>query len=251
MPPNERLRICLEQSGHTAASLAARVGTDPKTVARWISTGRVPHRRNAHAVARALGEDVFHLWPELEGTGNGPATASEVVRVYPDRGSVPAGLWYELLETAKENVDVLVYAGLFLSDNRASLPRLLERKAEEGLCVRILLGDPDSEAVARRGGEEGVGSAMAARIDLATASLGSVFTRRGITVRLHGTTLYNSLFRFDDNLLVNAHVYGFPAAHNPVMHLRRTPEPGLFGHYMSSFAKVWELGTPASREKRS
>jgi hypothetical protein len=173
------------------------------------------------------------------------------VRVYPDRGSVPVGLWYELLETARKNVDVLVYAGLFLSDNRASLPRLLEKKAAEGLGVRILLGDPVSEAIARRGEEEGVGSAMAARIDLAMTSLRPVFDHRGIGVRLHETTLYNSLFRFDENLLVNTHVYGFPAAHNPVMHLRRTQEPGLFDHYMSSFAKVWELGTPVSREKRS
>ena len=91
---------------------------------------------------------------------------------------------------------------------------------------------------------------MAARIDLAMAYIRPVLDRQGIDVRLHETTLYNSLFRFDDDLLVNTHVYGFPAAHNPVMHLRRTSDSGLFGHYMSSFARVWELSTPVPPHER-
>ena len=32
--------------------------------------------------------------------------------------------------------------------------------------------------------------------------------RPGIEVRLHATTLYNSLYRFDQSLLVNTHAYG-------------------------------------------
>jgi 8-oxo-dGTP pyrophosphatase MutT (NUDIX family) len=38
---------------------------------------------------------------------------------------------------------------------------------------------------------------------------------------------YNSTDRFDDDLLVNAHVYGTPAAHSPVLHLRRLPGGGM------------------------
>lgn len=92
---------------------------------------------------------------------------------------------------------------------------------------------------------------MAARIDLAMVYLRPVFDRTGVDVRLHETTLYNSLFRFDDNLLANTHVYGFPAAHNPVIHLRRAPGSGLFDHYMSSFVRVWEVSTPVSRQERA
>jgi hypothetical protein len=41
-------------------------------------------------------------------------------------------------------------------------------------------------------------------------------------------------------MLVNAHVYGAPAAHSPVLHLRRLPGGQLFDHYQASFEQVWE-----------
>ena len=58
------------------------------------------------------------------------------------------------------------YAGLFLPDSRSDLASLVRRKAQEGVQVRLLYGDPDSEAVATRGGEEGIGDGLAARIRL-------------------------------------------------------------------------------------
>jgi hypothetical protein len=62
----------------------------------------------------------------------------------------------------------------------------------------------------------------------------------GVDVRVHGSTLYNSIFRFDDDLLVNMHVYGAVAAQSPVMHVRRIAGGRLFPHYMGSFERVWE-----------
>jgi hypothetical protein len=62
----------------------------------------------------------------------------------------------------------------------------------------------------------------------------------GVELRFHATTLYNSIYRFDDDLLVNAHVYGAPAAHSPVLHLRRPPGGQLVDHYQASFERVWE-----------
>jgi hypothetical protein len=37
----------------------------------------------------------------------------------------------------------------------------------------------------------------------------------GCEVRLHSTTLYASLFRYDDEITVNPHAYGQPASANP------------------------------------
>lgn len=48
-------------------------------------------------------------------------------------------------------------------------------------------------------------------------------------------TLYNSVYRYDDETLVNTHLYGFPAAHAPVMHLRRLAGGTLFTSYADSF----------------
>ncbi|MEV4093607.1 helix-turn-helix domain-containing protein [Streptosporangium saharense] len=42
MPPNERLRSALVTAGITVRQLAEEVGVDPKTVERWVSTGRTP-----------------------------------------------------------------------------------------------------------------------------------------------------------------------------------------------------------------
>ena len=52
--------------------------------------------------------------------------------------------------------------------------------------------------------------------------------------RQHGTTLYTSVFRFDDTLLVNTHAYGAAASHSPVMHLHKVAGGRLFNHYMTS-----------------
>jgi transcriptional regulator with XRE-family HTH domain len=236
---NERLRRAILDADLSLDALAGEVGIDPKTVERWITRGRVPHPGNRAKAARALGLDESVLWPELDEARARAVVSSEVLRVYPDRGAVPPGCWYEYISSARVHVDVLVYAGLSLSDGRADLAGLLQRKAEEGVAVRFLLGDPESEAVARRGTEEQVGEAMAARVRLSMSYLEPAFGVPGIEFRLHDTTLYNSIFRFDDELLVNTHAYGAVAAKSPVMHVRRIAGGRLFPHYMTSFERVW------------
>jgi hypothetical protein len=137
---------------------------------------------------------------------------------------------------------VLVVAGLFLPDGYPEIARLLATKAEQGTMVRLALGDPDSDAVRRRGEEERIGDGLAARVRLGLTYLRDAIGAPGLELRFHATTLYNSLYRFDDDLLVNAHVYvyGAPAAHSPVLHLRRLPGGQLVDHYQASFERVWE-----------
>jgi hypothetical protein len=231
-------------AGISTDELALRVGTDTKTVERWISQDRVPHRRNRASTVRVLGVDESVLWPQIADAHAHAVAGSEVLHVYPDRGSVPPSSWYELLERARERVDVLVFAGLFLPDGRADLPAMVARRARDGVQVRLLLGDPESESVARRGAEENIGDALAARIRMSLSYIASVFEVPGVGVRLHDTTLYNSLFRFDDDLLVNMHAYGAVAFKSPVMHVRRIEGGRLFPHYMQSFEKVWTAGKP-------
>lgn len=61
----------------------------------------------------------------------------------------------------------------------------------------------------------------------------------GIEIHLHRTTLYNSIYRADDDLLVNAHVWGVNAYSAPVLHLRRLVAGSLFDTYAASFEAVW------------
>ncbi len=66
----------------------------------------------------------------------------------------------------------------------------------------------------------------------------------GVELRTHGTTLYNSLYRSDDQMLVNAHVWGVNAYGAPVWHLRRDSGGGMFDSYVESFNAVWDQATP-------
>jgi transcriptional regulator with XRE-family HTH domain len=248
---NERLRSQIAGAELTLAEVASHAGVDPKTVERWIATGRKPHRTHRWATAKLLGTDEAYLWPDIV-TEERTKTASEaeLVKLYPHRGAVPRELWMSLLDGADDSIDFLVYAGLFLPDGYPELPGVLADKGHDGTKVRIALGDPDSDALAVRADEEGIGDNLAARAQLSLTYLADVIDAAGIEVRLHGTTLYNSVFRFDEDLLVNTHVYGAPAAQSPVLHLRRVPGGRLFGHYADSFERVWNEASPAPQPKR-
>jgi hypothetical protein len=62
---------------------------------------------------------------------------------------------------------------------------------------------------------------------------------------MHRTTLYTSIFQFDDQMLVNPHVYGLLAAYAPTLHLRRVGSGGMFETYLRSFERVWQDALPA------
>ncbi|WP_256788881.1 XRE family transcriptional regulator [Frankia sp. AvcI1] len=227
------------------ASLAEAVGVDHKTAERWLSKGRTPRRRTALEVAALLKEDPAYLWPALvDDARQDSASRAEFVTLYPHRGAVPLNLWASLLDQAKDCVDVLVYAGLFLTDGTPDLAKRLIHKAENGVRVRVLLGDPDSEAVAARGAEEGVFGGVSARIKLSLTHLQDAIGAPGVHIHLHSTTLYSSIYRFDDVLLANTHVFGAPAAQSPVVHVQRIPGGRLFDHYMSSFDRVYSGSVP-------
>lgn len=65
-----------------------------------------------------------------------------------------------------------------------------------------------------------------------------------VEFRLHRTVLYNSIYRGDDQLLVNTHVYGMPAGNAPVLHLRKVLGGDMVTTYLDSFERVWEQARP-------
>ena len=248
--PNERLRVALREHGLTPQDLAHALNVDAKTIERWIGAGRTPYPRHRYAVAERLGVAAEDLWP---GTGSSAASprpgsgidsdSSEIVGIYPHRWAVPGDLWRTLFSKASQDIGVLVYSGLFLSED-SGIHRILRTKADQGVRVRILLGDPASEHVARRGADEGVGGAMAAKIENALVMYASLRGTEAIQFRLHDTILYNSIYRADEDLLVNTHMYGFAAAQAPVLHLRATADGSMVANYLDSFERVWATAVP-------
>ncbi len=81
---NERLRTTLLRSGVTVEDLAACCGIDPKSVERWISADRMPHRRHRWAAAQRLGVDEAYLWPKAL-SGRAHPGPSELAELFPSR----------------------------------------------------------------------------------------------------------------------------------------------------------------------
>ena len=244
---NERLRSQIAVAGYTFGSLAERLDVDPKTVARWVTRERVPHRRHRLATARLVGAEESYLWPSLvDDLRTQSASDAELVRLYPHRGAVPADLWNQLIDNAQQCVEVLVYAGLFLVDNHPDLPQAFEEKASNGTRIRMLLGDPESPIVRQRGLEEGIGDDLAARIRMSLKALSGLVGAPGVELRQHTTPLYASIYRFDETVLANIHLYGSPAPQNPVIHLQRVPGGRLFHQFMRGFDQIWEGSRPVS-----
>lgn len=250
---NEVLRQALYASGLTVRQVAQELSVDQKTVERWIAQARLPYPRHRFRLAARLGHTEAELWPEAAARVRSrpnssplpPLTSIRTTRddlacLYPHRAVVPSELWSELLESATQRIDVLAYTGLFVLEQHPELPALLQDKAKSGVKIRLLLGDPRSEAVRERSQEEGQGDAVAARVRRGLALGLPLAEQPGVTVRLHRTTLYASIYQFDEDMLVNTHVYGLPPSQAPVLHLHRSTAGSLFETYIMAFERVWQ-----------
>ena len=162
-----------------------------------------------------------------------------VVAFYPHRADTSKHLWMDLLLGAQENIDLFANASLFLPEQNPEAIDILKKKAASGITVRILLGDPAHPAMELRGREERLFEAIPGRIRMALAYYRPLVNVEGIEFRLHGTSLYNSIFRYDDQMLVNQHIYGTYGYIAPILHLRRVAGADLFETYMKSFELIW------------
>ncbi|MFI1964928.1 helix-turn-helix domain-containing protein [Streptomyces pathocidini] len=245
---NERLRSAMAAGGWTYSTLAAKVEVDPKSVERWVNRGRLPRRATAVLAADILGEDVHILWPALRQARAARAVSPELVALYDQRADVPVTTFVDLLAQARERIDVLVYAAVFLQEAYPRFNTLLRERATEGCTIRIALGDADSPNVQQRGREERFGHGIESRCRLALLHYQPLAGVPGIEIRTHGSTLYNSLYRADDQVLVNAHAWGVNAYGAPVWHLRRDPGGRMFDTYAESFDAVWATASPVQED---
>ncbi|GLZ09726.1 transcriptional regulator [Actinomadura sp. NBRC 104412] len=239
---NDLLRRALLDANLTEADVAERLGVNPKTVHRWL-TGRVPYPRHRAKVAALLHTDETTLWPQTRQRRASPEPpTAEILAAYPHRWAVPRHVWQHHFESAQHEIGILAYASLFLAED-AGLVRTLAEKARTGVTVRLLLGNPDGPRIAERGTDEGVGDSLAAKIRNALVLYRPLFEIDGVELRLHDTVLYNSIYRSDNDLLVNPHAYGIPASQAPILHLRQTEANDIATTYAESFVRTWSDAT--------
>ena len=170
---------------------------------------------------------------------NADQTIDQVVAFYPHRADTPKKLWMDLLVGAQEEIALFANASLFLPEENPEAIEILRAKAANGVRVRILLGNPEHPAMELRGREERLFEAIPGRIRMALAYYRPLIDVESIEFRLHGTSLYNSIFRYDDQMLVNQHLYGTYGYMAPILHLRKVASGDLFETYMKSFELVW------------
>jgi hypothetical protein len=249
---NERLRTAMVERGKGTSDLAAACNVDPKTADRWVSPGRVPHRRHRWVVAHLLQVEETHLWPELPANGQEyKAASSELLKVYPDRASVPREVWIRRIREAQRQIDVLVFAGTFFAQTNPRVAKMLSERVEAGVKVRLCFGSPSGAAVETRDREEDLHGTLAAKIRASLTYYRDLLGVPGCEIRLHDATLYASIFRYDDHMILNPHIWGQPASANPVLQLRRHDDTGWFDRYADSFSSVWETAVPWIPSERS
>lgn len=168
--------------------------------------------------------------------------------IYPHRSDVPVRLWWPLFAGAADQIGIVVYAALFLFEQHPELVAVLADKLSAGCQLRVALGDITSDAVRLRGADERFGEGIESRVRVALRHLDPLRNSSGAEIRLHRTTLYNSIFRFDDQMLINQHLWATNAYEAPVVHLRRVPGGKLFDMYARNFELIWATAAPLTSE---
>jgi len=229
--PNAALDAAMKERGFTVDKLARAADVDAKTVWRLKHGETVaPQQANAEALAEALRTTPQALWPDRFAPPAPRSPDSRSVTMWDERADIPKTVWNNHFASAHHQIDVLVYGGTFLFD---SVPRFLTT-----LRTAIAAG------VRQRGDEEQIGHSLASRCELTLTHLLPLRDATGQHVRVHDTPLYASLFRVDDTMIANHHIYGSPASENPTFLFHRPEAPHLFDGYITSFDTIWDHAKP-------
>ncbi|MEV6388537.1 helix-turn-helix transcriptional regulator [Nocardia xishanensis] len=132
--PNTRLQQALIDSGLTPQQLAERLEVDPKTVERWINTGRTPFPVHRFAITDALGCSEAELWPGAGAPRKGRQPSCENSRLR--RAIFDAKLTPEQLAEALEVRPKTVQRWL----TKGTVPYLPHQRA-----VAVAVGIPETE----------------------------------------------------------------------------------------------------------
>lgn len=241
--PNSPLRQAMADAKMTVRGLASAVGVDEKTVARWLSYERIPHPRHRWAAAEALGVDEAVLWPEAVRSAVKTGPDREIVAVYTGRAAVPKSLWKGLITDTKQQLVFAGYTNYFLWLELPPLGPVLRRKIDQGVRVRFVVGDPDSEVTRQREQIEGVPLTVTTRIKVTLDELSKLHAAGvGVEARYSDRHIAMSVFQFDQDMLVCLHLANMLGHDSPTLHLRRRQDDGLFDRFARHLDYLWESG---------
>ncbi|MFJ4653960.1 hypothetical protein ACIP5Y_22070 [Nocardia sp. NPDC088792] len=89
---------------------------------------------------------------------------------------------------------------------------------------------------------------LAGRIRNALNMFGQLTDTPGCRIGLHTTHLYNSVFRFDDKMIVTPYLVRARGYQHPAMHLRQLSPHGIFSSFADQVEQIWGTVAPYERE---
>jgi transcriptional regulator with XRE-family HTH domain len=211
----------------------------------WVPSEADLHQLQQHADPARLPDDV--LITELIRRYQ-KRSDREILDVFPRRSNVPSQLWDQLIAGAKSDITLGGYTNYFFWTERPHFSETLRDKAEAGVRVRILLGNPDGEVTRRRERIENAPLTLNTRIHITLDELATLGPVPGIEVRYSDTNaeahVSRSIFRFDREALVCEHIAERLGHGSLTFHLRRLQDDGPFDQYVAHLEHLWDGGTP-------
>jgi len=242
---NDALRHAMAARGMSAQTLAERVGSDPKSVGRWVAGSVTPHPTTRWAVADVLEEDEMALWPSAVRSTVKTGADREVHEVFPTHSAVPATLWQKLVNDAKREIVFCDVVSYWYWYEVPDLTRILREKAQTGCRVRVTVGDPADPAV--RADEEAtdIPLTLTSRIQQTLHQLeplrGLIEVRRTSMAAAGGRSVY----RGDDQAVAHWWLHGQMGIDFPALHLRRRMDGGIFDQMaVRHVDALWEAAAP-------
>jgi transcriptional regulator with XRE-family HTH domain len=171
-------------------------------------------------------------------------TDREILQVFPRRSEIPGEIWDRLFLGARSEISLGGYTNYFFWTERPKFAETLKRKADEGVRIRILVGDPDSEVTRRREQVENAPLAVSTRIRITLDELTKLGPVQGIEVKFSGENaeahVSRSIFRFDKEALVCEHIADQLGHGSLTFYLRHLQEDGPFAQYAAHFEHLWK-----------
>jgi transcriptional regulator with XRE-family HTH domain len=179
----------------------------------------------------------------------------EIVEVFPQRSDVPRDLWERLITSARSEIALGGYTNYFFWTELTRFSDTLRAKAEAGVRIRVLVGDPASQVTHRREEVEKAQLSLATRIGITLEELTKLGDVPGLEVRLSDVNaeahVSRSVFRFDRELLVSEHIADKLGHGSLTFHIRRLQDNGPFAQYTEHFEHLWNGARPWSPTGRS
>lgn len=233
----QRFDQLLLEMGMSQDKFCVELEIEPKSLRGWRDGTVRPRAASMTKVAEHFGVQLFEIFPEY-GTPKSLAFA-EVSNAWAHRCDSPKDFWWQFFEEAEDQIDLLGYAMQFLHEDHKDFVALLRDKAQNGCRIRIVMADPQSVAAKDRDQEEGLRGGLIARIGTSLTYFEPVIGVSNIEIRSQGFPMYNSIFRFDDDMLVTPHLYHKPGRLAPLFHLHSGEGDGIFNTYLGSFEEVF------------